>query len=286
MDLLIVTGLSGAGKSRAVDALEDIGFFCVDNMPPKLISKFAEMAQQSGSKMSKIAIVTDVRGGELFNDFIDELDILKAMGTAYKLLFLDCNNQVLIRRYKETRRKHPLIDNVEPSIENAVVLERELLMHARERADYIIDTSHLSAMQLKERISNIFLDNISNSLLINSMSFGFKYGSPSEADLVFDVRCLPNPFYIDDLKYKTGLDKVVREYVMSWPQSQDLLVKLLDLIDYLIPLYLSEGKSQLNIAMGCTGGKHRSVTFAEAIYNHLLEQGKKVAVNHRDILKA
>jgi len=284
MDFIIVTGLSGAGKSRAVDALEDIGFFCIDNMPPKLISRFAEMATQLGSKMSKIAIVTDVRGGELFNDFIEELDALKAHEIAYKLLFLDCNNQVLMRRYKETRRKHPLLDNNKASIENAVAEERKLLMEARERADYIIDTSTLSAMQLKERINNLFLDNISNSMLINCMSFGFKYGSPAEADLVFDVRCLPNPFYEDDLKYKTGLDSEVREYVMACPQSIILQGKLIDLIDYLIPLYLSEGKSQLTIAVGCTGGKHRSVTFAESIYNHLLEQGKKVAVNHRDIL--
>lgn len=286
MDFLIVTGLSGAGKSRAVDALEDIGFFCIDNMPPKMISKFAEMAQQLGKKLSKIAVVTDVRGGELFNDFIEELDIIKSMEIEYKLLFLDCDNQVLVRRYKETRRKHPLLDSGQPSVENAIVMERKLLMQARERADYIIDTTHLSAMQLRERINNIFLDNISNSMLINCMSFGFKYGAPSEADLIFDVRCLPNPFYVDDLKQKTGLDCEVREYVMAWPQSQTLLVKLLDLIDYLIPLYVSEGKSQLTIAVGCTGGKHRSVTFAENFYNHLLEQGKKVAVNHRDILKA
>ncbi|WMJ23324.1 RNase adapter RapZ [Paludicola sp. MB14-C6] len=284
MDFLIVTGLSGAGKSRAVDALEDIGFFCIDNMPPKLISKFAEIAKQSGPKMSKVAVVTDVRGGELFNDFIEELDLLKTMDFSYKLLFLDCNTQILVRRYKETRRKHPLIDHTS-SIEEAVVMERDMLMHARERSDYIIDTSHLSAMQLKERISNIFLDNISNSMLISCMSFGFKYGSPAEADLVFDVRCLPNPFYIDELKNKTGLEDEVKDYVMAWPQSQQLRDKLIDLIDYLIPLYLSEGKSQLIIAVGCTGGKHRSITFAEEIYNHLLEQGKKVAVNHRDILK-
>lgn len=286
MNFLIVTGLSGAGKSRAVDALEDIGFFCVDNIPPKLISKFAEMAKQTGDRFSKIAVVTDVRGGELFNDFIVELDILKELNLEYKLLFLDCNNQVLIRRYKETRRRHPLLDNGKPSVEQAVILEREILMQARERADYIIDTSHLSAIQLRERINSIFLDNISNSMLINCMSFGFKYGSPSEADLIFDVRCLPNPFYVDELKYKTGLDSEVREYVMSWPQSQELTKKLVDLIDYLIPLYLSEGKSQLTIAFGCTGGKHRSVTFGENLYNHLLEEGKKVAVNHRDILKA
>lgn len=285
MDFLIVTGLSGAGKSRAVDALEDIGFFCVDNIPPSLISKFAEMAVQSGKRLSKIAVVTDVRGGELFYDFIKELDLLKEREVVYKLLFLDCNDQTLIRRYKETRRKHPLLDSNEPSVEKAVKMERELLLHARERADYIIDTSFLSAIQLKERISSIFLDNISNSMLINCMSFGFKYGSPSEADLVFDVRCLPNPFYIDELKYKTGLESEVSDYVMSWPQAQELLNKLIDLIDYLIPLYLSEGKSQLTIAVGCTGGKHRSVTFAERFYAHLTDMNKKVAVNHRDITK-
>lgn len=285
MDFLIVTGLSGAGKSRAVDALEDIGFFCIDNMPPTLIMKFAEIWQQTNAKISKVAIVTDVRGGEMFNSFTQELDLLKSINIEYKLLFLECNNQVLVQRYKETRRKHPLLNDAVPSIYDAVVAERQLLMHARERADYIIDTSHLSAIQLRERINNIFLDNISNSMLINCMSFGFKYGSPSEADLVFDVRCLPNPFYIDELKEKTGLDADVFDYVMSWPQAKELLDKLLDLIDYLIPLYLGEGKSQLTIAIGCTGGKHRSVTFAENFYKHLLDNGKKVAVNHRDILK-
>lgn len=285
MDFLIVTGLSGAGKSRAVDALEDIGYFCVDNMPPKLITKFAELAEQSGKKMSKIAIVTDVRGGELFNDFIKELTTLKDSKFNYKILFLECNNEILARRFKETRRKHPLLDNVNPSISKAVVAERKILMSAREIADYIVDTSYLSAIQLKERINSIFLDNIQNSMIINCMSFGFKYGSPAEADLIFDVRCLPNPFYIDDLKNKTGLEQEVKDYVMSWQQAKDLQAKLLDLFDFLIPLYLSEGKSQLTIAMGCTGGKHRSVTFAETMYNHLLEKGNKVAVNHRDILK-
>ena len=285
MDFLIVTGLSGAGKSRAVDALEDIGFFCIDNMPPSLLLKFAELWQQTNSKVSKVAIVTDVRGGDEFKNFIQEVDQLKDINIKYKLLFLDCNNDVLIQRYKETRRKHPLLNDTVPSINDAVVCERELLMHARERADYIIDTTRLSAIQLKERINNIFLDNISNSMIINCMSFGFKYGTPTEADLMFDVRCLPNPFYIDELRSKTGLDTDVFDYVMSWPQSQELLKKLVDIIDYLIPLYLSEGKSQLTIAVGCTGGKHRSVTFAENFYRHLLENGKKVAVNHRDILK-
>lgn len=286
MDFLIVTGLSGAGKSRAVDALEDIGFFCIDNMPPTLISRFAQMARQSGDKLSKVAIVTDVRGGEWFNDFLTELDHLKSRDIAFKLLFLDCDDQTLIRRYKETRRKHPLLTTGEASIGNAIRMERALLAHARERADYIIDTTNLSAMQLKERISKLFLDNISNSMLITCMSFGFKYGAPADADLIFDVRCLPNPFYLDELKFKTGLDAEVFDYVMKWPQSQELKQKLVELADFLLPLYLREGKSQLTIAFGCTGGKHRSVTFAEILYRHLSEQGKRVGVNHRDILKS
>ena len=286
MDFVIVTGMSGAGKSRAVDALEDIGFYCIDNMPPKLISKFAEICLQSDGKISRVAIVTDVRGGELFQGLFDELDHLKDQQLSYKLLFLDASDVVLMRRYKETRRRHPLLDVVHGSIENALKSERLLLKPARERADYIIDTTHLSAAQLKERISNIFLDNVMTGMLINCTSFGFKYGPATEADLVFDVRCLPNPFYVDELKKQTGLDQPVRDYVMKWPQSVELMNKIVDLIDFLIPYYLDEGKSQLVIAFGCTGGKHRSVTFAEYLYKHLSEKGHKVTVNHRDILKA
>ncbi len=285
MDFVIVTGMSGAGKSRAVDALEDIGFYCIDNMPPKLISKFAEICLQSDGKISRVAIVTDVRGGELFQGLFDELDHLKDQEFSYKLMFLDASDAVLMRRYKETRRRHPLLDVVHGSIENALKSERLLLKPARERADYIIDTTHLSAAQLKERISNIFLDNIMTGMLINCTSFGFKYGPATEADLVFDVRCLPNPFYVDELKKQTGLDQPVRDYVMKWPQSIELLNKIVDLVDFLIPYYLDEGKSQLVIAFGCSGGKHRSVTFAEYLYKHLSDKGHKVTVNHRDILK-
>lgn len=285
MDFVIVTGMSGAGKSRAVDALEDIGFYCIDNMPPKLISKFAEICLQSDGKISRVAIVTDVRGGELFQGLFDELDHLKDQEFSYKLMFLDASDAVLMRRYKETRRRHPLLDVVHGSIENVLKSERLLLKPARERADYIIDTTHLSAAQLKERISNIFLDNVMTGMLINCTSFGFKYGPATEADLVFDVRCLPNPFYVDELKKQTGLDQPVRDYVMKWPQSIELLNKIVDLVDFLIPYYLDEGKSQLVIAFGCTGGKHRSVTFAEYLYKHLSDKGHKVTVNHRDILK-
>ncbi len=284
MDFVIVTGMSGAGKSRAMDAFEDIGFYCVDNMPPKLISKFAEICMQSEGKISRVAIVTDVRGGEFFQGLFEELDILKSQNFQYRLMFLDASDGVLMRRYKETRRRHPLLDAVHGSIENAVKSERILLKPARERADYIIDTTHLSAAQLKERISNIFLDNAATGMLITCMSFGFKYGPPTEADLVFDVRCLPNPFYLDELKNQTGLDQPVRDYVMKWPQSVELMKKITDLIDFLLPYYLDEGKSQLTIAFGCTGGKHRSVTFAEHMYSHLSEFGNKVTVNHRDIL--
>ena len=285
MDFLIVTGLSGAGKSRAVEALEDIGFFCVDNMPPKLISRFAEIALQSGGKMTKVAVVSDVRGGTLFNDFQSELDLMQQLKIDYKLLFLDCSDEILLRRFKETRRRHPLIDQSDASLERAIEAERALLVPFRARADYIIDTSNMALAQFRERINTLFLENPSASMQINCMSFGFKYGAPAEADLMFDVRCLPNPFYIDSLKYKTGLDADVNEYVMAWPQSVLLLQKLVDLLDYLIPLYMKEGKSQLTVAFGCTGGKHRSVTFAEKLYAHFSEQNLSVSVNHRDISK-
>ena len=285
MDFVIVTGLSGAGKSRAVDALEDIGFYCVDNMPPALISKFAELCLQSDGKINRVAIVTDIRGGDLFQGLFAELDALRDKSLDYKLLFLDASDSVLINRFKETRRKHPLITKNSMSVEAAIHKERELLRPLRERADYVIDTSLTSAQQLRQKIGNLFLDNISDNLLINCMSFGFKYGIPTEADLVFDVRCMPNPYYIDELKTKTGLDQVVRDYVMSFPQSIQLRDKLFDLIDFLIPYFHEEGKSQLVIAVGCTGGKHRSVTFAELLYSHLAEKGNKVSVNHRDITK-
>lgn len=285
MDFLIVTGLSGAGKSRAVDALEDIGFYCVDNVPPQLISKVAEICLAGNSKIRRVAVVTDLRGGDMFYGLFEELDQMRDKGLTYKLLFLDASDAELIRRYKETRRRHPLAEVVSGGIAEAIRSERVLLRPARERADYVIDTTHLSANELKQRMNNIFLDSIQNSMLINVMSFGFKYGSPSEADLVFDVRCLPNPFYVDALKPKTGLDAEVREYVMDSDNSRELLEKLRDLVGFLVPLYQKEGKSQLIIGVGCTGGKHRSVTFAEALYQFLAEQGYNVRVVHRDISK-
>lgn len=285
MSLLLITGLSGSGKSRAVDALEDIGFFCIDNIPPKLIPTFVELIQHSDNKISKVAIVTDVRGGVMFDDFIQEIDRLLVLNIKFKLLFLDCDDDELFRRYKETRRKHPLAEENNASLQQSIENEREILASAKNRADYIIDTSHYTNMQLRERIRDIFLDGNSSSMLINFMSFGFKYGSPKEADLVFDVRCLPNPFYVDELREITGLDKKVSSYVFSFPQSMTLLSKLSDLIDFLLPLYINEGKSQLTIAVGCTGGKHRSVSFAEYFSEHLSKNNIRNIVTHRDIIK-
>ena len=285
MEFIIVTGLSGAGKSRAVDALEDIGFYCVDNIPPKLIPTFYDLFQQSKSGFQHVAVVTDIRGGNMFDSLLETLDLLKEDGKAYKVLFLDANDLVLINRFKETRRKHPLAQNAQ-GLEQAVKQEREILKPVRERADYMIDTSYLSPAQLKERISNLFLGDSSAALMINCVSFGFKYGIPAEADLVFDVRCLPNPYYVEDLKNLTGIDEPVRSYVMKWDQTQGFIKRWLDLIDYMIPLYCNEGKSQLVVAIGCTGGHHRSVALAQLLYNHLLENGRRTSVHHRDIRKS
>lgn len=284
MELIIVTGLSGAGKSRAVDALEDIGYFCVDNMPPMLIPTFVTLLENSKDNRDKVAIVADIRLGESFSELFGVLEELKNKEVKYKILFIDADNEVIMHRYQETRRKHPLADEFDtPSILEAINKEREILLPARQQADYIVDTSQVTSSQFKERIAKLFLDNAESSLKIYSISFGFKFGIPKEADLVFDVRCLPNPFYISELKHHTGLEECVREFVMKFDQAIGLQTKLFDLIDYLVPLYRTEGKSQLTIAVGCTGGKHRSVVFAESINKHLLEKGANISVYHRDI---
>lgn len=285
MDFIIITGLSGAGKSRAVCALEDIGFFCVDNIPPMLISKFIDLAVQSEGRLSKIAVVTDIRGGEMFSAVLKEIDSIKKTNLSFKILFLDAEDKVLMRRYKETRRKHPLSDQTKGETIAAIQVERKILAEIRQRADYVIDTSLLSSAQLRERVISLFVGGEKESFVINLISFGFKHGLPPESDLAFDVRCLPNPFYVDELKNKTGLEASVYDFVMSYPQAQGLVPKLFDLLDYLIPLYKEEGKSQLVVSIGCTGGRHRSVVFSEILYKHLFEKGYKVSVNHRDIGK-
>ena len=285
MEITIVTGLSGAGKSRVVDALEDIGYFCVDNMPPKLMPTFAQLLLNSREKREKVAIVTDIRVGASFGDLFNAIVELKELKCDTKLLFIDASDDVLIRRYKETRRKHPLLDKYNGSINDALAAERSILEPAKSIADYIIDSSHMTPTDCKNRICEMFLDNPSNALKVHCVSFGFKYGIPNDSDLMFDVRCLPNPFYVPELKHKTGLEKEVQDYVMSFPQSQELRDKLFDLISFLIPHYVTEGKSRLVIAFGCTGGKHRSVTFAELTAAYLREKGLRVRTLHRDAEK-
>lgn len=283
MELVIVTGLSGAGKSRAVDALEDIGFFCADNMPPKLIPTFVRLILNSRERRDKVAIVTDIRVGASFSDLFSALKELNEI--EYKILFMEASNEVLLRRYKETRRKHPLIDKYNGSIIDALQAERELLMPVKQFADYVIDSTHITATECKQRIVDIFSNSPKDTMRVLCVSFGYKYGMPTDSDLVFDVRCLPNPFYVNEIKLMTGLDEPVREYVMKWDQAKNLVPKLLDLIDYLVPLYQAEGKSQLVISIGCTGGRHRSVVFTEIMKEHLLKRGLSVNVNHRDIKK-
>lgn len=285
MKFLIVTGLSGSGKSGVINVLEDIGYYCIDNIPPQLIPKFAEICKQSSGKITKVAIVTDIRGGELFLELDKGLNYFKENNLEYSILFLDASDDVLIRRYKETRRKHPLDEQSHGSLHRAITTEREMLMSVREKADYYLDTSDCSMAQLKENVYALFLDDPQDSMIVKVMSFGFKYGSSREADIVFDVRCLPNPFYIEELKYHTGTESCVSDYVMQFEQSQKLLEKLEDLIDFLIPLYRHEGKTQLVIAFGCTGGKHRSVTFAEKMYKYLCDKDIKCRICHRDINK-
>ncbi|MCM1334415.1 MAG: RNase adapter RapZ [Bacteroides sp.] len=281
MEFVIVTGVSGSGKSCVAKALEDIGFFCIDNMPPQLIPEFAEICRDK-VLIEKVAIVTDIRGGELFLKLWDNIDKMRELGINVKVLFLYSDEAVIKRRYKETRRKHPLYDIANGDLDRAVAAEFEIMMPIREHCDYTIDTSLMSTAKLKESVLNIFLENIGDSMMISCVSFGFKYGVPDEADLVFDVRCLPNPFYVPALKEKTGMDREVQDFVMKHETARLLSAKLYDLIDFLIPQYISEGKSQLVIAFGCTGGKHRSVTFAEKMYEHLNEKNYKVRILHRD----
>ena len=285
MEFVVVTGMSGAGKYRAISAMEEIGFYFLDNIQPQLIPTFHQLCRSATQPFSRVAVVTDIRGGDMFNTLFDSLEQLRNERMDYKILFLDAADFVLSNRFKETRRKHPLADSYMGSLEQAVKLEREVLRPVRERADFIIDTSFLSPAQLKERISSLFLGNASDALMIHCVSFGFKYGVPAESDLVFDVRCLPNPFYVEELKNLTGLDEPVRSYVMRWEQTKGVVQRLISLIDYMLPLYCDEGKSQLMISIGCTGGKHRSVTLAQLLYNHLVEAGRRASVNHRDIRK-
>lgn len=281
MNFLIVTGMSGAGKSCVKKFLEDIDYYCIDNMPPALMLPFATMCSRSDVKIDKIAFVTDLRGGNLFSELFTTLEAVKKAGFTYEILFLDASTKTLVQRYKETRRTHPLSDG--DTITDGINKERALLSEVREIADNIIDTTSLSPSQLREELCSIYSKgNKYKGIVIDIISFGFKNGIPMDVDLVFDVRFLPNPFYIKELKHKSGLDKEVRDYVTSFPQTLEFEKKLQDMIDFLIPYYIEEGKNQLIISIGCTGGKHRSVTIAERLGEFLKNKNYRTVIEHRD----
>ncbi len=284
MKFVIVTGMSGAGKSSAMKCLEDFGYYCIDNMPPVLIPKFAEISLSTDGVIDKVALVTDIRSGMLFKDLIKTLDEMEAGAHECEILFLDASDDVLIKRYKETRRAHPL--SVDGKIIEGITKERELLATVRERASHIIDTTNMLTRELREELSHIYVTGGAyDGLILDVMSFGYKYGIPNDADLALDVRFLPNPFYVADLKPKTGLTAEVQEFVLKHEQTQIFLDKITDLLEYLIPYYKQEGKNQLVIAIGCTGGKHRSVTLTEVMSKRLKTMGHRVLTHHRDIHK-
>lgn len=283
MRFVVITGMSGSGKSTAMKMLEDAGFYCVDNLPVFLIEKFVELIDTPNSEIEKVALGLDVRAGLSFEEATIVLEQLKKRGYQLEILFLEADDAVLIKRYKETRRIHPLAAT--ERIEEGVHKERGVLEDIRRHADYVLDTTHLLTRELKEELDRIFVRNEEyNNLMVTVLSFGFKHGIPSDADLVFDVRFLPNPFYIDELKHKTGNDKEVQEYVMGFSEAEDFLERLTDMIRFLIPNYVKEGKYHLVIAIGCTGGKHRSVTLAGELYKRLKDQGNYgLKLYHRDV---
>ncbi|MFP4017235.1 MAG: RNase adapter RapZ [Halanaerobiales bacterium] len=283
MELLIITGMSGAGKSVVLDFFEDMGYFCIDNLPPAFLNKFAELCRHS--KLQKIAIVIDIRGREFFNALFGELTLLEKKNLNYEILFLEASDETLIRRYKETRRKHPL--DKEGRILDAILKERSLLEELRGKANKIIDTSRLARRELYNELKRVYSSHQidKNTMSVSIISFGYKYGIPMDADMVFDVRFLPNPYYVSSLKEHTGEEQVVQDYVLKWPITEKFYNKFFDLIEFLLPEYKKEGKSHLMIAIGCTGGKHRSVTTAIKLKDHLLKKGYRVSVEHKDIQK-
>lgn len=285
MRFVIVTGMSGAGKSTALKMLEDVGYFCVDNLPFPLILKLSELTLMPSTEINKIAVGVDIRSGHSFSQFEEILDQLTETGFKYEILFLDSRDDVLIKRYKETRRNHPLAK--EGRLDDGIKQERKKLEGLRKKADYILDTSNMLTRELKVELNKIFVENKEfKNIYVTVCSFGFKYGIPSDADLVFDVRFLPNPYYIEQLRYQTGNDTAIREFVMENENAREFLQKLKDMVRFLIPNYISEGKHQLVIAIGCTGGKHRSVTLANELYEALgQDENLGIKIEHRDIEK-
>ena len=285
MEFLIISGLSGAGKSRAADMLEDLGYYCVDNMPIALIPKFAQLCMAASERYERVALVTDIRERASFEELFKVLDSLWDLGCDYRILFMEADPANIVKRYKETRRRHPLA-GPGVSIEDAIANEIKLLAPVRERADYIINTSNLTLGMLQGELYRLFVGgDTKRKLVVNVMSFGYKYGIPLESDLVFDVRFLPNPYYVSELRDKTGLDEPVSEFVFRSPETQEFVKKLENLIDFLLPLYVEEGKLGLTIAIGCTGGRHRSAAIAKALADFIEEQGYAVQCIHRDIQK-
>ena len=283
MEFVILTGLSGAGKSKAASVMEDMGFFCVDNLPAPLIPKFAELGMGGNGEYDRVVLVTDVRGGANFDGLFQALEDLHAMQCGYQILFMDASDAVIIQRYKETRRSHPLAEECD-SLQEAIALERRKLAPLKEKADWVIDTSDLSTRALREELRRAFArDGAERSMEVRVFSFGFKHGIPTEADLVFDVRFLPNPYYVAELRPRTRLDEAVRDYALAPPKSQEFLQKLIDFVTYLLPRYLEEGKASLTVAIGCTGGHHRSVAVAHALAETIRTLGYPVRESHRDL---
>lgn len=284
MEFVIITGMSGAGKSQAIKVLEDINYYCMDNMPPALLPNFAELCKSSSKEVNKVAVVADIRGGIFFKDLFNSLNELKNMGIQYSILFLDASDDELVKRYKEQRRPHPL--STTGTIVDGIQDERLSLEEVKKRSDYIIDTTNMKLGRFKEELLSIFVQgNITYNLNITVMSFGYKYGLPQDSDLVFDVRFLPNPFYIESLKNYTGNDKNVQDYVMGFDTTSIFITKLKDMLLFLLPHYIKEGKSNLVLSIGCTGGKHRSVTISNKIASILSEENYRVMLNHRDVEK-
>ncbi|AWZ47650.1 RNase adapter RapZ [Hathewaya limosa] len=283
MKIVIVSGLSGAGKTQAMRALEDLGYFCVDNLPPTLIPKFAEACGKGSAKVQKIALAIDIRGGEFFDDIYESFNYLSKENYNYEVLFLEANDDVLVKRYKESRRKHPLAPD--GRILKGITSERQRLSKVRDKANNIINTTKLSSRGLRQKITDIFGEEgqLETEVMVTVLSFGFKYGIPVDSDLVFDVRFLPNPFYIKDLKPYSGNDVPVRDYVLSFEDTNKFITKLVDMLEFLIPNYKKEGKRQLIISIGCTGGRHRSVAIANKVYAILDEKGFNTNIDHRDI---
>lgn len=284
MEFVIISGLSGAGKSKAATIMEDMGFFCVDNLPIPLIPKFAELGLAGTGEYDRVVLVTDIRSGTNFEELFGTLDTLKAMKSSYHILFMDASDEVIIKRYKESRRSHPLADERNTLVE-AIALERNMLQPLRDRAEYIIDTSHMSTAKLKGELRRLFARGSSTAgqMEIQVISFGFKYGLPMEADLVFDVRFLPNPYYVNELRPLTGLDAGVRDYIFNSPQAEEFLGRLEDLVGWLLPRYQEEGKASLVIAIGCTGGHHRSAAMTHALTEEIRARGYLVSESHRDM---